>query len=56
MKTELQRLQKAIDQCNYNKGCNVHCSKSNQKVCTKLIKHAARMDYCRQHELSITEW
>lgn len=54
--TELERLQKAIDKCNNKSGCDSKCSKQDQERCKKLAAHAARMDYCRENNISIYLW
>ena len=55
-KTQLEKLQAAIDRCNNRNGCDCYCSASRQKECSKLRKHDARINYCMTHDIPIELW
>ena len=55
-KTPLERLQADIDNCNKRNGCDCYCSEQRQKECSKLRKHAARIDYCMTNDIPIELW
>ena len=56
IKTPLEKLQEAIDRCNNRNGCDCYCSEQRQKDCSKLRKHAARIDYCLTNDIPIELW
>ena len=56
IKTPLEKLQAAIDRCNNRNGCDCYCSASRQQECSKLRKHAERIDYCMTHDIPIHMW
>lgn len=55
-KTPLTKIQEEIDRCNNKNGCNAYCSKAQQALCPKLIRHSARMDFCREKNMPIHMW
>lgn len=54
--TELDILQKKIDECNDHCGCDFQCDAEYQKRCPLLLGHTARMEYCRENDIPIQYW
>lgn len=54
--TKLEKIQKEIDKCNNNCGCNSCCSFKYQQKCKKIKKHSERIEECIKNNLPVELW
>lgn len=61
--TELERLQKVIDDCRKFHGDNscwdcdcIYAKRGIYESCPKIVAHSSRMDYCRKNNIPIEKW
>lgn len=56
METILEKIQKEIDRCNDNNGCDSKCSLSEQHNCWKLHEHEERCSFCEKNNIPLERW
>ena len=54
--TKLENIQKQIDKCNHNDGCNSKCPPEIQARCSLLLAHELRREECRDKNMPIELW